>query len=64
MLYRYNELLLHSFSGYAVAQFDEALRYELRGSRFDFRWDHWNYSLTSSFNSRSERNEYQGYLLR
>jgi hypothetical protein len=57
MLYRYNEMLLYSFSGYAVAQLDDTLRYKLEGNRFDTRWGHWNYSLTSSSNSRSERNE-------
>jgi len=63
MFYLYNEILLYSFSECAVAQLDEALRYKREGSRFDSRWDHWNYSLTSSSNSNSDRNEYQGYLL-
>jgi hypothetical protein len=41
MLYLYNEILLYSFSGYAMAQLDEARE----SSRFDSRWGHWNYSL-------------------
>jgi len=40
MLYRYNEMLLYSFSGYAVAQLDDTLRYKLEGNRFDTRWGH------------------------
>jgi len=63
MFYRYNEILLYSFSGYAVAQLNEALRYKREGSRFDSQWGPWNYSLTSSSNSNSDRNEYLGYLL-
>jgi hypothetical protein len=63
IFYGYNEILLYSFSGYAVAQLDETLRYKQKGSRFDFRWVHLNYSLTSSSNSNSDRNEYQSYLL-
>jgi hypothetical protein len=31
---------------YAVAQFVEALRYKPEGRGFDFRWCHWNISLT------------------
>jgi len=29
-----------------VAQLVEALRYKLEGRGFDFRWFHWNFSLT------------------
>jgi hypothetical protein len=32
--------------GHAVAQLVEALRYEPEGRGFDFRWCHWNFSLT------------------
>jgi hypothetical protein len=32
--------------GHAVAQLVEALRYNPEGSGFDFRWCHWNFSLT------------------
>jgi hypothetical protein len=32
--------------GYAVAQFVEALRYNLEGRGFDTRWCIWNFSLT------------------
>ena len=31
---------------YAVAQFVEALRYNLEGRGFDTRWCLWNFSLT------------------
>jgi len=31
---------------YAVAQLVEALRYKPEGRGFDFRWCHWNFSLT------------------
>ena len=48
-----------------------ALSYKPDGHVFDFRCDHWNFSLTYSFRSHcgpavdsaSDRNEYQGYLL-
>ena len=63
MLYRYNEILLYSFSGCAVVQLDEVLRYKREGSKFDSRWGHWNYSLTSFSNSNSDGNEYQEYLV-
>jgi hypothetical protein len=33
----------------AFAQLVEALRYKLEGCRFDSRWCHWDFSLTSSF---------------
>ena len=32
--------------GQAVTQLLEALRYKLEGRGFDFRWCHWNFSLT------------------
>jgi hypothetical protein len=32
--------------GHAVAQLVEALRYKSEGHGFDFRWCHWNFSLT------------------
>ena len=32
--------------GRAVAQLVEALRYKPEGRGFDFRWCHWNFSLT------------------
>jgi hypothetical protein len=32
--------------GHAVAQLVEALRYKSEGRGFDFRWCHWNFSLT------------------
>ena len=49
----------------------EALRYNPKGRGFDFRWCHWNFSLTQSFRSHycpgvdsaSNRNEYQEYFL-
>jgi hypothetical protein len=31
---------------YAVAQLVETLCYKSEGSRFDFRWCYWNFSLT------------------
>ena len=34
------------FSGTAVAQLVEALRYKSEGRGFDSRWCHWNFSLT------------------
>jgi hypothetical protein len=54
-------------SGYAMAQLVEALCYKPEGRGFDFRWCHWNFSLTFSFRlhyvpgveSASNRNEYQ-----
>ena len=54
--------------GYGVAQLVEARRYKPEGRRFDFRWGHWDFSLTSSFHlhydtgldSAPNRNEYQG----
>jgi len=39
-------LSLHRQVGHAVAQLVEALRYKPEGSGFDFRWCHWNFSLT------------------
>jgi hypothetical protein len=49
----------------------EALRYKPEGRGIDFRWCHWNFSVTHSFRSHSgpgvdlasNRNEYQEYLL-
>jgi len=57
--------------GHAVAQLVEPLRYTPAGRGFDFRWCHWNFSLTKSFRSHygpgsdspSNRNEYQEYFL-
>jgi hypothetical protein len=54
-----------------VAQLVEALRYKPEGRRFDFRWYHWNFSLTEAFrqhygpvvDSASNRNEHQEYFL-
>jgi hypothetical protein len=39
-------LLYHCYTGHAVAQLVEALRYKLEGRGFDFRWGHWDLSLT------------------
>jgi len=60
-----------NFIGGTVAHLVEALRYKPEGHGFDFRWCHWNFSLTQSFrphygpgvDSASSRNEYQEYLL-
>jgi hypothetical protein len=49
----------------------EALRYRPKGRGIDFRWCHWNFSLTYFFrphygpwvDSASNRNEYQEYFL-
>jgi hypothetical protein len=57
--------------GHAVAQLVEALRFKPEGRGFDFRWCHWNFSLTQSFRPHygrgvdlaSNRNEYQEYFL-
>ena len=54
-----------------VAQLVEALRYKAEGRSFDSRLGHWNFSLTwifrphygPGFDSASNKNEYQGYLL-
>ena len=56
---------------YPVAQFVEALRYELEGRGFESRWCNWNFSLTQSFrlhhcpgvDSAPNRSEYQEYFL-
>ena len=32
--------------GHAVGQFFEAMRYKPEGRGFDYRWCHWNFSLT------------------
>jgi hypothetical protein len=32
--------------GYAVEQLVEALRYKPEGRGFDYRWSHWNFSVT------------------
>jgi len=34
------------WAGHAVARLVEALRYKSEGRGFDFRWCHWNFSLT------------------
>jgi len=57
--------------GHVVVQLVEALRYMPEDRGFDFRWCHWNFSLTYSFrpqydtgvDSASNRNEYQKYFL-
>jgi hypothetical protein len=47
----------------------KALRYKPAGRGFDFRWCHWNFSVTLTsrygpgFDSASNRNEYQVYFL-
>jgi len=54
-----------------MAQLVEAPRYKTRGRGFDSRWCNWSFSLTQSFrwyyghgfDSASNRNEYQEYLL-
>ena len=54
-----------------MAQLVEALRYKSEDRGFDYRWCHWNFSLTQSFQSHyspefdsaSNRNEYQEYFL-
>jgi len=59
------------FYRYAVAQLVEALRYKAEGRGFDFRWGHWDISLTTSFrphcvpgvDSASNRIEYLGYIM-
>jgi hypothetical protein len=55
-----------------MKQLVEALRYKLKGRGFVSRWCHWIFSLTYSFrphcgpgvDSASNRNKYQGYVLR
>jgi hypothetical protein len=54
-----------------VTQLLEALRYTPEGRGFDFRWFHWNFSLTYFFrphyglgvDSASNKNKYQEYFL-
>jgi len=51
-----------------MEQLVEALHYNSEGREFDSRLGHWNFSLTYSFrspvfDSGSNRNEYQEYLL-
>ena len=56
---------------HTVVELIEALRYKPEGRGFDFRWFHWNFSMTYSFlphydsgvDSASNRNEYQEYFL-
>ena len=56
---------------HTVTQLVEALRYKSEGRGFDFRWCHWNFSLTyffrphygSGVDSASNRNEYQECFL-
>jgi hypothetical protein len=59
---------LHArIKGRTVAQLVEALWYKLEGCGFDFRWSHWIFQFTYSFqthyglgvDSVSNRNEYQ-----
>jgi len=63
---------VHTYKrGHMVVQLVEALRYKLKGHRFDSQWCHWNFSLTQSFqlyyglgdDSTTNRNEYQEYFL-
>ena len=35
-----------AMKGYAVEQLVGALRYRAEGHGFDFRWSHWDFSLT------------------
>jgi len=44
--YSYFMYLLWTLWGHAVAQLIEALRYKSEGRGFDFRWCHWNFSLS------------------
>jgi len=37
---------LYHFTFVCGAQLDDALRYEPGGRGFEFRWCHWNFSLT------------------
>ena len=54
-----------------MVQLVDALRYKLEGRGFDFRWCHWNFSLTYSFrllygpkvDSNFNRHDYQRHLL-
>jgi hypothetical protein len=39
-------VLVFIVGGYAVAQLVEALRHKPEGHGFDFRWSHWNFSVT------------------
>jgi len=58
--------------GHAVAQLVEVLCFMLEGHWFDFRWCHWNFSLTYSFrlhysprvDSASNRHEHQECFVR
>jgi hypothetical protein len=36
----------HFAAGYAVAQLVEALLYKPESRGFNFRWSHWNFSVT------------------
>jgi hypothetical protein len=64
-------LLYFTVHTYAVAQLVEALRYKPEGRRLDFRWCHWDFSLTQSLRSHygtwidsaCNINEYQEYFL-
>ena len=55
----------------AVVRLVESLHYKPEGRGFDFRWYHWNFSPTYSFQSHygsgvdssSNRNWYQEYFL-
>ena len=65
------ETVIPASGKHAVAHLVDALRYKSEGHGFDSRWCHWNFSLPSSFrphygpgfDSASNRNEYQEYLL-
>jgi hypothetical protein len=55
---------------HGVAQLADALRYKPEGRDFDFRWCHWNFSLTffrvhDGFGVElgSNRNKYQKYIV-
>ena len=60
--------LIRIYSGHAVVQLVEALRYKPEGRGFDSRWCHLGFSLFRSHcdpgvDSASNRNEYREYFL-
>ena len=67
MVKLFTELILKIRGGVVV----KALHYKPAGRGFDFRWCHWNFSVTYSYRSHygpgvdsaSNRNEYQVYFL-
>ena len=64
-------VMITKILGHAVAQMVKALRYNPEGRGFDFRWCHWDFSLTQSFRPHygpwvdtvPNGNEDQGYPL-